>query len=185
MLQTPAGADAMRRSTSGVSTQTARMHCGVPVFALRAPAQAVTPHHHYFTPARHAKGRYRPIQRRCHRAGAYRNTPHTHSDIMFVRQPSHPPPSPRAIRAQCAIPRSRNGQGDAHSEQWHGQVRRVPQRPTLRKAGTARVGAHPAPQRSSAAVTTRRHYTGHSLPSSCPQAGRRPLGARRAGTGAA
>ena len=35
----------MRRSTSRVLTQTARMHYGMPVLALRAPDQAVTPHH--------------------------------------------------------------------------------------------------------------------------------------------
>ena len=101
LLRTPAGADAMRCSTSGVSTQTVRVRCGVPVSTLRAPAQAVTPHHHYFTAAQRAEGRYRPIQRRCHRAGACRSTP-THSDIMFVRQPSYSPSStansPRPMR---------------------------------------------------------------------------------------
>ena len=179
-------------------TQTARMYCGVPVFALRVPRSG----RNAPPPLLHARApRERPLQ--AHTAalsprGRVSQPPHTHSDIILVRQPSHSPPSPRAVRARCAIHRSRNGQDGAHSEQWRGQVRRAPQHPNSRRAGTTRVGANPGPQRSSATVPTRRHYgvrpssgapipladagkgphqhTGRSFPSR-PQAGRRPLGA--------
>lgn len=181
----------MRRSTSGVSTQTVRMHYGVPVFTLRAPAQAITPHRHYFTPARRAKGRYRPIQRCCHRAGAYRSTPPTHSDIMFIRQSSHsshhheqsapdarysPEPEWAGRRALGAVART-SPQGTPAldlAEDWNDASWSEPRPsaqlcvcPHKRHYAFQPSGGVPIPLAD--ARKGPRQHTGHSLPS-CPQA---------------